>query len=122
MFGEVALVVFAVFLILIAVFLCQCCPAKCPVFDPACCPSSCAHSAYIPFYGNSLAAPVGELPPVPFLPAALTASDYLALTEGNAVVGAVSDLASDGGMAAGYAAPFTSPGRIQDLTAWILAH
>lgn len=121
MYWGLAFLVLVVFFIIVAVFWSSCSPAKCCVFDPACCNTVCNrvcdNSSYIPFSGRS---PGGA--PIP--PTALLPTQYAMFVIGAALVnvGLLTDLDGvAGGEAAGLSSPFTSNGVVRDLTGYVQA-
>lgn len=122
MFWALGFLVLVVFFIVVAVFWASCSPVKCCVFDPACCSTvcstSCSHSSYIPFSGNSPGGMKLFNPSV-----ALGPTEYVAFVIGAAAVakGTLADLETHNGEAAGLSSPFTSKGLVRDLTGYVQA-
>jgi hypothetical protein len=109
----IAFLVLVVLFIILAIFWCSCSPAKCCVFDPACCATPCTlkceNLSFVPFSGNEDSV-------------ALTAEDYLVFGLGAAsVAGTLADINIDLNETGGFAVPFPSAGFINDLTAWLQA-
>lgn len=115
----IAFLVLVVFFIILAIFWCSCSPAKCCVFDPACCGSPCnlrcENLSMVAWSG-------GDLLGIQTDSVALAADEYIAFGLGNAsVVGKTADISIDANEAGGFAVPFSSTGFINDLTAWTQA-
>lgn len=113
----IAFLVLVVFFIILAIFWCGCSPAKCCVFDPACCAApcnlKCDNLSFMPYSGGDALGPSSD-------EVALAADEYMVFGLGNAsVVGKIADISVDLNEAGGFAVPFTSAGFINDLTSWV---